>query len=82
MLYQERVKRYYDKKVIPRTFKRGDLVLRKVTPADHTVLGPNWEGPYRIDEVLGKGTYRIMRLDECNVLPRTYNAENLRFYFR
>ena len=62
MVYQERVKKYYDKKVIPKVFRKGDLVLKKITPADHTVLGPNWEGPYKIYEVLGKGTYRIISL--------------------
>ena len=82
MVYQERVKKCYDKKVIPKVFKKGDLVLKKITPADHTALGPNWEGPYKIHEALGKGTYRIINMTGKEPLPRTYNAENLRFYYR
>ena len=51
------------KKVNPREFKVGDLVLRKVVgnkkdPREGK-LGPNWEGPYRITSVLGNGAYRL-----------------------
>ena len=81
-LYQGRIKRYFDKKVVPRKFEIGDLVLKKVTPADHTILGPNWEGPYKIAEVLGRETYKLMRLNEHDLLPRTYNVEHLLLYYR
>ena len=46
--YQRKTARYYDQKVKPRSYKPGDLVLKKLLPArkDPTYgkLGPNWEG--------------------------------------
>ena len=34
------------------------------------VLGPNWEGPYQVIEVLREGTFKIARLNG-EVVPRT-----------
>ena len=45
-IYQQDLRRYHSKKVNPRVFKEGDLVLRLV---QHTAgmhkLSPPWEGP-------------------------------------
>ena len=57
--YQQRAARYYNKKVKEVKLREGDLVLRKVFPKDHTVLGPNWEGPYKIAKVIRPGSYRL-----------------------
>ena len=50
--YQRRLERSYNKRVKPRAFQPGDLVLRKVfeNTADPTAgkFQPNWEGPYLI----------------------------------
>lgn len=81
-LYQERVKRYYEKKVMLQTFMRNDLVLRQETPMNHTVLRPNCDKPYMINKAIGRGTYKLVSMDEKKELSRTYNVENLRFYFR
>jgi hypothetical protein len=44
--------KYFDRKVKPRSFKIGDLVLRKVTLAAKDPvegkLAPNCEGPYKV----------------------------------
>ena len=60
-------KRYYNTKVRARKFMEGDLVLRKVTPntRDHDagVLGPNWEGPYRVIKQIQSATYELEKLD-------------------
>ena len=57
--YKRRSERYFNSKVKERRFKEGDLVLRKVLPntkeVNAGVLGPNWEGPYIIVEVLSLG---------------------------
>ena len=49
---QQRIMRYYNKNVRMRQFRAGDWVLRKVNQntrdPNHGVLGPKWEGPYRI----------------------------------
>ena len=43
--YQRKTIRYYDQKVKPRSYKPGDLVLKKLMPARknpaHEKLGPN-----------------------------------------
>ena len=74
----------YNSKVRPRAFHEGDLVwrvqgeARKIPRAGK--LGPNWEGPFRVIEVLGNGAYRLQHLDG-NPIPRTWNATHLKFYF-
>ena len=54
--YKRRFVRYFHSKVKERRFKEGDLVLRKILPntkkVNAGVLGPNWEDPYIIAEVL------------------------------
>ena len=50
--YQERVAKYFNRKVKPRSFQVGDLVLFKVTLATKDTtkrkLAPNWKGPYKV----------------------------------
>ncbi|GAV56535.1 hypothetical protein CFOL_v3_00077 [Cephalotus follicularis] len=54
--YQQRVSRYYNKRVDPRPLREGDLVLRNTVIADPTgtrgKLTPNWEGPHKVKKVL------------------------------
>jgi hypothetical protein len=61
--YQERMARYFNRKVKPRNFKVGDLVLRKVTLAtkDSTEgkLAPSWEGPYKVISYQRLGAYYL-----------------------
>ena len=83
--YKRRSERYFNSKVKERRFKEGDLVLRKVLPnmkeVNAGVLGPNWEGPYIVTDVLRLGTYRLKRLDGKTV-PRSWNAELFRPYYQ
>ncbi|XP_074336852.1 uncharacterized protein LOC141674025 [Apium graveolens] len=83
--YQQRIARYFNKKVKYVPHKVGDLVWRKVMPntkiTQHGVLGANWEGPYRIKAILWKGTYRLEDLDG-KLIPRAGNAEHLQKYFQ
>ena len=57
--YQRKTARYYDQKVKPRSYKHGDLVLKKILSArknpTHGKLGPNWEGPYIVSRVVRPG---------------------------
>ncbi|RDY02360.1 hypothetical protein CR513_14196, partial [Mucuna pruriens] len=53
-----RAARKYDRRIIPRDFKTGDLVLKKVTQnVDKNKLTPCWEEPFRILEEAGQGAY-------------------------
>ena len=77
--------KYYNSRVKPRSFQMGDLVLKKVILATKDSregkLGPNWEGPYLIIEVVRPGTYRIQN-SEGKVLPHPWNAEHLKKYYQ
>ncbi|XP_016195081.1 uncharacterized protein LOC107636060 [Arachis ipaensis] len=78
---KQRISLRYNHGVIRREFAADDLVLRRndigpPTPGEGK-LTPNWEGPYRIKAVIGKGAYKLERLNGDEV-PRTWNAANLR----
>ena len=76
--------REFNKKVNPRTFKVGDLVLRKMEALgranEQGKVTPNWEGPYKIAEVIREGTFGLETL-EGKWLPRTWNADKLKRYY-
>ncbi|XP_072063918.1 uncharacterized protein [Arachis hypogaea] len=74
---KQRIALCYNTKVLRREFEVRDLVLRRndvglPTPGEEK-LATNWEGPYRIKEVLGKGAYKLERLDGRKI-PRTWNT--------
>ena len=39
-----------------------------------------WEGPYELKEVMGKGTYKLTNLSNGKEVPRTWNAMFLKKY--
>ena len=54
----------YNKKVRPRDFQLGDLVLRENPKNQQQRIQkgkfePNWLGPYVITEVFGSGAYQL-----------------------
>ncbi|XP_049354720.1 uncharacterized protein LOC125819297 [Solanum verrucosum] len=56
-LYQQRMAGAYNKKVHPRHFEVGQLVLKRILPHQEEAKGkfpPNWQGPYLIKEMLSK----------------------------
>ena len=82
--YQQQLSKSYNKKVHPRKFDVGDLVLRQVTgntqvPGEGK-LGPNWEGPYKVTSMAGVGAYRLEDL-EGNAIPRAWNGNNLKKFY-
>ncbi|KAL5741839.1 hypothetical protein ACOSP7_028571 [Xanthoceras sorbifolium] len=84
-VYQQRVARYYNRKVKIRCFKRGDLVLRLLPPGARNpqegALGPNCEEPYVIDKGLNNDAYHLATIDGARV-PHTWNAKHLRKYYQ
>jgi len=68
---KQRAARRYNSRVIPKSMKAGDLVLKQVVaPTRIGKLLPSWEGPYRVKEKLQHGAYKLEELDETP-LPRT-----------
>jgi chemotaxis methyl-accepting protein methylase len=82
--YQERVARYFNKKVKPQSFRVRDLVLRKVTFATKDSaegkLAPNWECPYKVISCQRSGAYYLEDFAR-KVLSRPWNVEHLKRYF-
>ena len=82
--YHRKTTRYYDQRVKPRSYKQGDLVLKKLMLARkdpaHGKLGPNLEGPYIVSRIIQPGNYEL-QTEEGKDLPHSWNAEHLkRFY--
>ena len=75
----------YNRRVKPRVFRPGDLVLRKVfkNTTDPTTgkFQPNWEGPYVMTRTGEAGSYVIDKTDGTPV-PRMWNAMHLRRYYQ
>ena len=60
-IHQQSLHRYYNRKVKPRSFQEGDLVLRLIqrTAGQHKLSAP-WEGPFIISKVLGNDSYYLI----------------------
>nr|XP_025647465.1 uncharacterized protein LOC112742447 [Arachis hypogaea] len=81
---KQRMALRYNSKVLKREFEQNDLVLRRndigLPTQGEGKLAVNWEGPYRVKEVIGKGAYKLEKLDGREI-PRTWNASNLRRFY-
>jgi hypothetical protein len=67
-IYQQSLRRYHSRKVKPRAFREGDLVLRLIqrTAGQHKLSAP-WEGPFIINKALGNDSYYLIDAQK----PRT-----------
>jgi transposase InsO family protein len=79
--YQEAVKKYYNKSVVQRELNVGDLVLKKdIRTKDQHKFSTPWEGPFIIVDVAAPGAYVLAEVDG-DMLPNTWNADQLRKYY-
>ena len=90
-IYQQGLRRYHNRKVKPRSFQEGDLVLRLIqrTTGQHKLLAP-WEGPFVISRALGNDSYYLIdtqkprarkRDDSGKESERPWNANLLRRFY-
>ena len=82
-LYQRRMAKAYDRKVRPREFKEGDLVLRKILPLpsqDRSKWAPNYEGPYVVKKAFSGGALLLTRMDGDDV-SRPVNSDSVKKYY-
>nr|CAN71502.1 hypothetical protein VITISV_021013 [Vitis vinifera] len=83
--YQQRASAHYNRKVKPRSFKNGTLVLRKVFENTAKVgagkFQANWEGPYIVSKASESGAYHLQKLDGTPLL-RPWNVSNLKQYYQ
>ncbi|XP_072056316.1 uncharacterized protein [Arachis hypogaea] len=72
---KQRIALRYNTKVLKRDFEPDDLVLRRNDIGLPTLgegkLAANWEGPYRVKKVMGKGAFKLERLDGKPPRPTT-----------
>ncbi|XP_040990917.1 uncharacterized protein LOC121238140 [Juglans microcarpa x Juglans regia] len=79
---KRKVEQYFNKRVRPRSFKVGDMVLREagvITPEEGK-LGARWEGPYVVMASNRPGSYRL-KDSEGRDLPHPWNAEHLKKFY-
>jgi hypothetical protein len=79
--YQKSLWCYHERRVRPRGFQEGDLVLRlRQDNRGHHKLTPPWEGPFIIAKVLKPGTYKLCN-EEGEVYNNVLNIEQLRRFY-
>ena len=80
-LYQRRMAKAYDRKVRPKEFKEGDLVLRKILPLpseDRSKWAPNYnKGPYVVKKAFSGGALLLTRM-EGDDLSRPMNSDSVK----
>ncbi|PHT63617.1 hypothetical protein T459_32552 [Capsicum annuum] len=82
-LYQRRIARAYNKKVRPRNFEVGQLVLRCILPHQIEVKGkfsPNWQGPFVVKKVLPNGVLYLTDI-EGKMAEMAINADAVKRYY-
>jgi hypothetical protein len=80
-----RVARAYNKRVKEKSFQVGDLVWKMILPIGSRSItfrkwSPNWEGPYRIEEVIPRNSYMVQSVQRTS-LPRELNGKYLKKYY-
>ncbi|XP_015072465.1 uncharacterized protein LOC107016540 [Solanum pennellii] len=82
-LYQQRMARAYKKKVHPRHFEVGQLVLKRILPHQEEAkrkFPPNWQGEYLIKDVLSKGALHLTDV-EGKITGIIVNADSVKRYY-
>lgn len=82
-LYQKRMKNTFDKKVRPREFREGDLMLKKILPPYNDSWGkwnPNYESPYIVKKVFSGGELDLTTKDG-EKLHNSMNVDAIKKYF-
>ncbi|XP_070005622.1 uncharacterized protein [Nicotiana sylvestris] len=82
-LYQNRMSRAFNKRVKPRQFIPGQLVLKKIIPHHEKAKGkfsPNWQGPYMVHRVLTGGALILAEMDG-EVWPKPINSNAVKRYY-
>ena len=82
-LYQRRMKKAFDKKVKPREFREGNLVLRNIMSFNTNSKGKrtlNFEGPYVVKKAFSGGALILETMDG-EEFPRPMNADAVKKYF-
>ena len=75
--------RSYNKKVRPRNFEMGQLVVKRILPHQDEAKGkfaPNWQGPYVVKQVLSKGALQLADMEE-KMIDTIVNSDSIKRYY-
>ncbi|XP_075077079.1 uncharacterized protein LOC142163833 [Nicotiana tabacum] len=82
-LYQNRMASAFNKRVKPRQFTLGKLILKKIFPYKEETKGKlarNWQGPYVVHQVLPGGALSLAEMDgRVNTNP--INSDAIKRYY-
>ncbi|XP_060202644.1 uncharacterized protein LOC132631062 [Lycium barbarum] len=82
-LYQNRMSKAFTKRVRPRKFKLGQLVLKRIFPHQDEAKGkfaPNWQGPYVVHRVISGGALILAEMDG-KVSTKPINSDSIKKYY-
>ena len=82
-LYQKRMMKAHDKKIWPRQFQEGELVLKRILQNRQDPRGkwsPNWEGPYVVKKAFLGGALILTEMDGKE-FPGPINANIVKKYY-
>jgi len=82
-LYQKRMKKAFDKKVHPRMFCEGDLVVKKIISVQKYHRGkwmPNYESPYVVKKAFSGGALILTKMDG-EELPLPVNSNTVKKFY-
>ena len=82
-LYQKRMMRAHDKKIRPRQFQEGELVLKRIPQNRQDPCGkwsPNWEGHYVVKKAFSEGALILTEMDGKE-FPGPINADIVKKYY-
>ena len=79
--YQQELRRYHCRSILPRTLEVGDLVLRRVLSREGLhKLSPMWEGPFRVARVSRPGAACLETRDGIPI-QNAWNIQHLRKFY-
>ena len=79
-VYQQGLRNYHSRRVRPRAFSEGDLVLR-LKQDGHKKLESPWEGPYVITKVIPGGAYLLKDVKSGIKYSNPWNVAQLRRFY-
>jgi hypothetical protein len=78
--YQQNLQNYHSRRLRPRSFEVGDLVLR-LKQEKHLKLESPWLGPYIVTEVIPGGAHWIKDKKTGKMEPNPWNIQHLRCFY-
>ena len=75
--------RAHDKKILPRQFQEGELVLKRIPQNWQDTCGkwsPNWEGPYVVKKAFSGGALILAGMD-WKEFSTPINADIVKKYY-